>query len=267
MAIKTILEEIIAHKKSEVAASKNKLSLAQLESQFNELLPMRGFSQALRHKVQRKEPAIIAEIKKASPSKGIIRDDFSPAEHARDYAVNGAACLSVLTDEKYFEGANVYLESARAACNLPVLRKDFIIEPYQIAESKVIGADCVLLVVAALDQPQLVDLVAYANEISIDILIEVHNRPELDRALELDTEIIGINNRDLHTFSTSLQTTLDLIAFIPPTKIIVTESGINSVADVQKMTKSGVFGYLVGESLMRSENPGLKLRELFFTGG
>lgn len=260
----TILEEIIEYKKSEIAKAKANVSLAQLEAQFGKLSPMRDFCQVLRHKVERQEPAIIAEIKRASPSGGLIREDFRPAEHARDYAENGATCLSIITDEKYFQGKNIYLEQGRAACALPVIRKDFMVDPYQIAESKVLGADCVLLIVAALQQSQLIELAAYANEISIDMLVEVHNSEELDRALALDTDIIGINNRNLHTFETSLKTTLDLAASVPPAKIVVTESGINTAADVQIMTSNGIFGFLVGESFMRSVHPGKKLRELFF---
>lgn len=267
MATATILEEIITHKQGEVSAAKANVSLAELESQFTNTGEVRGFCQALRTKIENKQPAIIAEIKKASPSKGLIREDFYPAQHAKDYAENGATCLSILTDQKFFQGDNSYLQEARAACNLPVIRKDFMIDPYQIAEAKVMGADCILLIVAALDQGQLVDLASYANEHSIDVLIEVHNQQELERALEIDTDIIGVNNRNLHTFETSLQTTIDLAALMPAGKLVITESGINTVEDVTSMTNNGIFGFLVGESFMRAENPGKKLRELFFDNG
>ncbi|NKB33516.1 MAG: indole-3-glycerol phosphate synthase TrpC [Pseudomonadales bacterium] len=265
MAVATILEEIIEHKKAEVAAAKSRDSLSDLESQFAGVAATRGFCQALRNKIQAKQPAVIAEIKKASPSKGLIRKDFNPAQHAADYAENGATCLSILTDVKYFQGANDFLQEARAACSIPVIRKDFMIDPYQIAESKVMGADCILLIVAALQQSQLVELAAYANEISIDILVEVHNMEELERALEIDTDIIGINNRNLHTFETSLQTTLDLAETMPAEKLVITESGINTVEDVRAMAANGVFGFLVGETFMRAPHPGEKLTKLFFS--
>lgn len=265
MAVSTILEEIIEHKQGEVATAKARESLAQLESQLIDASPTRGFCQALRDKIAQKQAAVIAEIKKASPSKGIIREDFRPADHARDYAEGGATCLSVLTDEKFFQGSNEFLKQARAACALPVIRKDFMIDPYQIAESRVLGADCILLIVAALQQSLLRELASYAKELAIDVLVEVHNREELDRAMELNTDIIGINNRNLHTFETSLQTTLDLSANLPPDTIVITESGINSTADVKTMTDNGIFGFLVGESFMRAQHPGAKLKELFFT--
>lgn len=264
MATATILEEILAHKQGEVSAAKAEVSMAELESRIAGIDDTRGFSQALRKKVESKEPAIIAEIKKASPSKGLIREDFHPALHAKDYAENGATCLSVLTDKKFFQGDNAYLQEARAACNLPLIRKDFMIDPYQIAEAKVLGADCILLIVAALDQTQLIELASYANEISIDILVEVHNQHELERALEIDTDIIGVNNRNLHTFETNLQTTLDLAALMPVDKIVITESGINTTEDVATMIDNEIFGFLVGESFMRAEQPGCKLQELFF---
>ncbi|MDD9889515.1 MAG: indole-3-glycerol phosphate synthase TrpC [Gammaproteobacteria bacterium] len=264
MAASTILEDIIEHKKGEVAAARARMPFSQLESQLSDDLPARGFCQALRDKIKQKQPAVIAEIKKASPSKGLIRENFKPAEHASDYAEHGATCLSVLTDEKFFQGSNDYLQQARAACALPVIRKDFMVDPYQIAESKTLGADCILLIVAALQQSQLMELASYANELAIDVLVEVHNREELERALELDTEIIGINNRNLHTFETSLQTTLDLSATLPPQTLVITESGINTVADVKTMTDNGIFGFLVGESFMRAQQPGAKLKELFF---
>ena len=264
MAESTILEQIVSHKKAEVARAKNKASFSALESRLGDLPPLRGFCDALRVKIQNREPAIIAEIKKASPSKGLIREDFDPARHAVQYAQNGASCLSVLTDINFFQGADAYLQQARTACDLPAIRKDFMIDPYQVAESKLLGADCILLIVAALEQGQLLELAAYAKEISIDVLIEIHNKEELERAMEIDSDLIGINNRNLHTFETSLQTTLDLSALLPPEKLVITESGINSVADVKTMTNNGIYGFLVGESCMRAPDPGIKLRELFF---
>ncbi len=261
----TILEEIIEHKLGEIAAAKNKISISELESQFGLVGSTRGFCQVLRNKINAQQPAVIAEIKKASPSKGLIRQNFDAAEHAADYAKNGATCLSILTDQKFFQGSNAFLRQARDACTLPTIRKDFVIDPYQIAESKVLGADCILLIVAALQQSQLAELAAYANEISIDILVEVHNKEELEHALELDTDIIGINNRNLHTFETSLRTTLELASSMPPEKLVVTESGINAVEDVKTMIDNGIFGFLVGESFMRAEKPGTRLKELFFS--
>lgn len=260
----SILQEIVAHKKGEVSRAKGNTSFSELETHFGEILPPRGFCGAIRSKIQRNEPAIIAEIKKASPSKGLIRENFEPGKHAVQYEKNGATCISVLTDVNYFQGADVYLQQAKEACILPVIRKDFMIDPYQIAESKLLGADCILLIVAALQQSQLIELAAYAKDISIDVLVEIHNQEELDRAMEIDSDLIGINNRNLHTFETSLQTTLDLASGLPPEKLVITESGINSVADVKLMTDNGIFGFLVGESFMRAPDPGRKLKELFF---
>ena len=263
MANPTILEQILADKAEEVAAAKGLRSLNQIEAEAKQADPVRGFATAMRDRISQQQSAVIAEIKKASPSKGLIREDFEPARHARDYAENGATCLSILTDRKYFQGADEYMQQARQACGLPVIRKDFMIDPYQIAESRALGADCILLIVAALQQTQLHELAAYANGIGIDILVEVHNRAELEQALELDTDLIGINNRDLHSFTTSLDTTLDLANHIPDSKLIITESGIHSRADVELMHAHGIYGLLVGESLMRAERPGDKLQELF----
>ncbi len=259
----TILEEIIAHKLTEVAADKAEVSLAELESRFPATSSQRGFAAAMTETVAAGKAAVIAEIKRASPSKGLIRADFDPAAHAQDYAANGATCLSILTDRKYFQGADEFLEAGRAACSLPVIRKDFMVDPYQIAQSKALGADCVLLIVAALQYSQLLELAAYANEVDIDILVEVHNEVELEKAMQLEADLIGINNRNLHTFETSLQTTIDLSALIPEDKLVITESGINTVADVQSMIEHGVYGFLVGESFMRADQPGAKLKELF----
>lgn len=259
----TILEEIIAYKKIEVEEASKIATLRDLEQLLPEADPVRGFAAAMADKAGQGKAAIIAEIKKASPSRGIIRPDFRPADHASDYEENGATCLSILTDNKYFQGSTDDLQAGRAACNIPVIRKDFMIEPYQIAESRALGADCILLIVAALQQSQMLELAAYANEIGIDILVEVHNPQELERAMEVKTSLIGINNRDLHTFTTSLQTTLDLAREIPNDKIVITESGIHSVADVKLMIDNDIYGFLVGESFMRSAQPGAKLQELF----
>ena len=266
MSKATILEQIIAHKHLEVAAAKAAESQAELEARFPPLADARSFAAAMRDRVQAQQVAVIAEIKKASPSKGLIREDFAPAAHAADYEANGATCLSVLTDEKYFQGHNEYLLKARAACSLPVIRKDFMIDPYQIAESRALGADCILLIVAALDPAQLIDLASYAEGIGIDVLVEVHDRKELESALQLNTDLIGVNNRNLHNFQTSLQTTLDLARYVPANKVLITESGIHTKADVNAMTAAGIYGFLVGESFMRAENPGAKLKEVMFSG-
>lgn len=259
----SILDEIIAHKATEVAAASKRVSLSELEAQLEMAGQLRGFEAAMKQRVTQQQPAVIAEIKKASPSKGLIREDFDPQVHAIDYAEHGATCLSILTDERYFRGADSYMKQARAACSLPVIRKDFMIDPYQIVQSRVLGADCILLIVAALQDSQLKELAACANEISIDILVEVHNREELDRALELDTKLVGINNRDLHSFTTSLETTLELAKHIPDDRMVITESGINSADDVRLMIENGIYGFLVGESLMRDPQPGQKLKQLF----
>ena len=259
----TILEQILETKATELAIAKRQRSLSELEVAISQAPPVRGFSAAMRARIAESKSAVIAEIKKASPSKGLIRQDFDPARHAADYAEHGATCLSVLTDEKYFQGADAFLQQARAACKLPVIRKDFMIDPYQIAESRALGADCVLLIVAALDASQLRELAVYARELSLDVLVEVHNNAELEIALELDTDLIGINNRDLHTFTTSLQTSIDLVAGLSDHRLAITESGIHTPEDVALMHRNGIFGFLIGESLMRSEQPGAKLRELF----
>lgn len=265
MPIATILEQIIEHKRLEIERARTQVSLPDLMSSLPPADASRGFTRAMGNQIRRQKPAVIAEIKKASPSKGVIRENFDPAALARDFEDNGATCLSILTDEKYFQGANEYMREARAACALPVIRKDFMIDPYQIAESKALGADCILLIVAALGESQLQELAAFANELAIDILVEVHDRQELDRALELNTDLIGINNRNLHTFETNLQTTLDLANSIPQDKLIVTESGINTTADVIRMTSKGIYGFLVGEAFMRASKPGATLKQLMFS--
>ena len=266
MTTATILDKILQHKASEVAAAKSRMSQKDLENYFAAAGEVRPFQGAMRQRIQRKQAAVIAEIKKASPSKGLIRAHFDPALHAADYASHGAACLSVLTDVHFFQGSNAYLQQARSACKLPVLRKDFMIENYQIAESRALGADCVLLIVAALEQGLMEDMAAYARSIGIDVLVEVHDQAELERALVLPTDLIGINNRNLHTFETSLQTTLNLVGEIPAGKLVITESGIHTPADVKTMLARGVYGFLIGEACMAAELPGQKLQQLVFEG-
>jgi indole-3-glycerol phosphate synthase len=223
-----ILQEILAHKAVEVTARQTQCSLAELEKQAHAAAPTRGFVHAIQARIAQGKLAVIAEIKKASPSRGIIREHYRPAEIATSYQRNGAACLSVLTDQKYFMGADEHLREARAACALPILRKDFVIDPYQIYEARVLGADCVLLIVAGLSDRQLQDLALLATDLGLDVLIEVHNRQELERALRLRTPLIGINNRDLHSFQTTLQTTLDLLLDVFPDRTVVTESGVHT---------------------------------------
>ncbi len=264
MSSKNILTKIMARKKEEVAAHSAQTSLAQLKDQILEQTPPRGFLQSIQNRIAAGSPAVIAEIKKASPSKGVIRTPFYPVEIARSYQTGGACCLSVLTDVDYFQGSDDYLRQARAACKLPVLRKDFMLDPYQIYEARAIGADCILLIVAALDDDQLLQLADTANELNLDVLIEVHDADELQRALQLHSPLIGINNRDLRTFETRLQTTLDLLEQIPAERIVVTESGILTGKDVALMQKNSVNTFLVGEAFMRAEQPGEKLSELFF---
>lgn len=259
----TILKKIIARKHEEVAERKARVSLAQLHAEAANADAPRGFVQALTQRIARREPAVIAEIKKASPSKGIIRPDFVPRELAESYQAGGATCLSVLTDVDFFQGADEYLQQARAATQLPVIRKDFLVDEYQVLESRAMGADCVLLIVAALDAVQLADLNQQAHELGLDVLVEVHNREELELALSLPNKIIGINNRNLHTFDVSLETTFGLLQDIPKDRFVVTESGILTPADVQAMTNRGVYGFLVGESFMRADDPGAKLAEFF----
>ncbi len=266
MTQSTILKKILDRKAEEIAERQARQSLADLEKAIVSADPCRGFTRALMDRIDHKRPAVIAEIKKASPSKGLIREDFEPAAIAESYADNGAACLSVLTDKDFFQGDEAYLEAARAACKLPVIRKDFMVDPWQIAESRAMQADCILLIVAALSPEQLKELADSARHYGLDFLVEVHNRDELELALSLDAELIGINNRDLHTFNTSLSTTYDLLPLIPEGTAVVTESGIHIREDVEEMISHGVYGFLVGESFMRAPEPGEKLRELFFHG-
>ena len=260
----TILEEIIAQKHREIALAQSQVSLSELERSFPAPTDGRGFVAALAQRISSKKPAVIAEIKKASPSKGLIRADFDPSSIAKDYAQAGATCLSVLTDEKYFQGSVDYLQQARAACDLPVIRKDFMVDCYQVAEAKAMGADCILLILAALEKSQLNELADYADEIAIDVMLEVHNAEELNLALELNTPLIGINNRNLHTFETSLDVTLQLARDIPAHKMVISESGFHTAADVQVMLERGIYGFLIGETFMRAPSPGAKLKELFY---
>ena len=262
----TILKKILDRKSEEVTERKSARPVASLLTQLDGLPPPRGFVSALRKQISNKRPAVIAEIKKASPSKGLIRQNFDPAAIAKSYAGHGATCLSVLTDVDFFQGHDSYMQEARAACNLPVIRKDFMIDPYQIVESRVLGADCVLLIVAALSREMLHELAAAATACGLDYLVEVHNEAELAVALELQPALIGINNRDLHTFKTSLKVTYDLLDSIPDTTSVITESGILARVDVEEMMRHGVYGFLVGESFMRAADPGAKLQELFFNG-
>ena len=264
MSEQTILEKIIATKWREIEQAQANTSFAALEQAAAKADPVRGFANALTTRIQRREPAVIAEIKKASPSKGLIRADFDAAIHAADYEAHGAACLSVLTDRDYFQGHDDYLIAARAACRLPVIRKDFIVDRYQIAAARAMDADCVLLIVAALEPAQLKDLAGYAQQLGLDVLVEVHDGAELDIALELETPLLGINNRNLHTFETSLETTYALAERVPADKVVITESGIHTAADVQGMLDRAIYGFLVGESFMRAPQPGAKLRELMF---
>ncbi|GJM14475.1 MAG: indole-3-glycerol phosphate synthase [Pseudohongiella sp.] len=264
MTTPTILQEIIAQKHREIAQRRGQLSLAELEAKFPDAEQLRPFAASLRAAMLRQSPAVIAEIKKASPSKGLIRADFDPVAIAKDYEAAGACCLSVLTDNKFFQGSEQYMQQARAATRLPVIRKDFMVDSYQIAESRALGADCVLLIVAALDPALLAELANQAQEIGLDSLVEVHNRAELELALQLGVTMVGINNRDLHSFETSLDVTLELAKSIPDETLIVTESGIHTRADVEMMLDHGIYGFLVGESFMRAPSPGAKLRELMF---
>ena len=265
MSIPTVLEKILARKAEEVAERRARVSLAEVETAARGADAPRGFARALRERVARKQAAVIAEIKKASPSKGVLREHFVPAEIARSYETGGAACLSVLTDIDFFQGADEYLQEARAACSLPVIRKDFMIDPYQIVEARALGADCVLLIVSALDDVRMAELAATAKGVGLDVLVEVHDGDELERALKtLDTPLVGINNRNLHTFEVSLETTLDLLPRIPRDRLVITESGILSRADVELMEINEVYSFLVGEAFMRAEDPGAELKRLFF---
>ncbi|MGM0677908.1 MAG: indole-3-glycerol phosphate synthase TrpC [Pseudomonadota bacterium] len=254
-----ILKKILARKREEVAERCQHTPLDDLVRIMDVAPVVRPFLQALRHRIQAGDPAVIAEVKKASPSKGVLREDFNPAAIARSYEQGGAACLSVLTDHDFFQGHEVYLQEARAACGLPVLRKDFIIDPYQVYEARAMGADCVLLIVSALGDANLKDLLLLIHELGMNALVEVHDGEELDRALNLDATLIGINNRSLRTFETRLETTLDLVARVPEDRLLVTESGIHSREDVERMRTAGVHTFLIGEAFMKAPDPGQAL--------
>ena len=258
-----ILKKIIKRKQEEIAERCQRIDINKLESTLVSASPVRGFVNSIQTKINNGQPAVIAEIKKASPSKGILREDFNPAEIARSYEQGGAACLSILTDIDFFQGSDEYLKQARAACSLPVIRKDFIIDPYQVYEARSMGADCILLIVAALTDAQLNELNDLAHQLGMDVLIEVHDKAELDRALPLNAKLVGINNRNLRTFEVSLDTTLNLLDTIPDDRIVVTESGIFTKDDVALMRNNNVNAFLVGEAFMRADDPGAQLAEVF----
>jgi len=263
MAIPSILERILQRKSEEIEAGQAHAPMKELLARSRDCLPVRGFELALK-RVSQQGPAVIAEIKKASPSAGIIRENFQPGEIASSYAKAGAACLSVLTDVDFFKGDPEYLQQARKACHLPVLRKDFIIDPWQIHESRVMGADCILLIVSALEQAILQDLLNLAKETGMDVLVEVHDEAEMERALRLDHDLIGVNNRNLNTFETSLETSERLKRMLSGDQLLVTESGIRTVGDVKRMQDSGINTFLVGEAFMRETDPGQALKRMFF---
>jgi indole-3-glycerol phosphate synthase len=261
--VSDILEKILAVKRDEIAAARRSLPEADLRSRAAACPPPRDFAGALRRKLAAGEAAVIAEVKKASPSKGVLRADFDPAAIARSYARHGAACLSVLTDEQFFQGHPDYLRQAREASGLPVLRKDFMLEPYQVYEARAWGADCILLIVAALQDAALEELERTALGLGMAVLVEVHDGPELERALKLRSPLIGINNRNLRSFETRLETTLGLLERVPEDRIVITESGILAGPDVRRMRAAGVHAFLVGEAFMRADDPGLALAKLF----
>ncbi|MDO8386800.1 MAG: indole-3-glycerol phosphate synthase TrpC [Polaromonas sp.] len=258
-----ILNKIVAVKRQEVAAAIRRKPLAAVRFDAESRVLTRDFAGALRAKIAAGQPAVIAEVKKASPSKGVLRADFIPADIAQSYAEHGAACLSVLTDKDFFQGSVDYLKQARASCDLPVLRKDFIVDPYQVYESRVMGADCILLIAACLDDAEMASLEALALSLDMAVLVEVHDRAELDRALKLKTPLLGINNRNLQTFEVSLDTTMTLLKDVPADRLLVTESGITTPADVARLREAGVNAFLVGEAFMRAEDPGMALAALF----
>jgi indole-3-glycerol phosphate synthase len=258
-----ILTQIVAVKREEIAAAQKKVPLAAMRADAESRVLTRDFEGALRRKIAAGKSAVIAEIKKASPSKGVMRADFIAADIAQSYAESGAACLSVLTDRQFFQGQVDYLKQARASCDLPVLRKDFIVDAYQVYESRAMGADCVLLIAACLDDALMAELEAIARSLDMAVLIEVHDRAELERGLKLKTPLVGINNRNLRTFEVSLATTLDLLKDLPADRLPVTESGIASKADVKTMRDAGVHAFLVGEAFMRADDPGAALAALF----
>ncbi len=258
-----ILNKIVAVKHQEVAAAKRRKPLDAVRFDAESRVLTRDFAAALRAKIAAGKPAVIAEVKKASPSKGVLRADFIPADIAQSYAEQGAVCLSVLTDKDFFQGSVDYLKQARASCDLPVLRKDFIVDPYQVYESRVMGADCILLIAACLDDAQMKSLEALAMSLDMAVLVEVHDRAELGRALKLKTPLLGINNRNLQTFEVSLDTTLTLLQEVPADRLLVTESGITTPTEVARLRAAGVNAFLVGEAFMRAEDPGTALAALF----
>ena len=258
-----ILNKIVAVKREEIAEGLHKKPLAAMRADAESRVLTRDFEGAMRAKINAGQAAVIAEVKKASPSKGVLREAFIPADIAQSYAEFGAACLSVLTDKQFFQGNNDYLKQARASCDLPVLRKDFMVDAYQVYEARAIGADCILLIAACLDDAKMADLEAVARSLDMAVLVEVHDRAELERALKLKTRLVGINNRNLRTFEVSLQTTLDMMADVPADRLLVTESGILSRADVQRMREAHVNAFLVGEAFMRAPEPGEALAALF----
>ena len=257
------LKRILARKAEEVAERSTRLPLAELQARIADASPRRGFADAIASRIARGQPAVIAEIKKASPSKGVIRADFDPAAIARSYEIGGAACLSVLTDVDFFQGSDAYLQQSRAACSLPVLRKDFVVDAYQLYEARLLGADCVLLIAAALDDGQLSEFAFIADQLGMDVLVEVHDLDELERSLPVPARLLGINNRNLRTFEVSLDNTLALKDMVPADRVLVTESGILVPADVALMRDAGVNAFLVGEAFMRAPDPGSALRQMF----
>ncbi|MEN9847884.1 MAG: indole-3-glycerol phosphate synthase TrpC [Pseudomonadota bacterium] len=259
-----ILKKILRRKVEEITARCEQVSLRAISQKAADTPAPRGFVHAIEARIKQQQAAVIAEIKKASPSKGVLRENFQPVEIAHSYAQHQAACLSVLTDQDFFQGSDLYLQQVRAACELPILRKDFVIDAYQIYEARALGADCVLLIVAALGDAQLQDLTGLATHLNMDVLIEVHDAEELERGLALNLPMIGINNRNLRSFETRLETTLELLAQVPPEVTVVSESGILTPEDVRRLRGAGVHSFLVGEAFMRAPDPGIALAELFF---
>ena len=257
-----VLKKILARKHEEIAERSVQVSIEALKKQIETASPVRGFIGAIQKKLAAGQAAVIAEVKKASPSKGLLRENFIPAEIAKSYQAGGAACLSVLTDKDFFQGSEEYLKQARAACKLPVIRKDFIVDPYQVYEARAMGADCILLIVAALEDEALLELHELAKGLAMDVLVEVHDLDELQRALKLDLSLVGINNRNLRTFETSLQTTLGLLSAIPDNVVVVSESGLHKTSDIALLRQHHVNTFLIGEAFMRAVDPGEALRKL-----
>ncbi len=259
-----ILDEIVEHKRREITQRQVIASQGELEQRVKQAPEVRPFASAMMRQIDQGQPAVIAECKKASPSKGLIREDYKPKLISKSYAAGGATCLSVLTDEKFFQGKDEHLVAARAACELPVIRKDFVIDPYQVFEARALGADCILLIVACLDDTTLQEFANLATKLGMDALIEVHDRTQLERAMRLRMPLIGINNRDLRRFVTDIETTIGLLRDVPDDRLVVTESGIHTVEDVERLRSHGVNAFLVGEAFMRASDPGEMLHQLFF---